>query len=628
MNFATAAVVFTFFLSFQAFASQSALNKIFSRNMQSGQTETNLVNEYRSISTLFHRATVDRCFSCHSDSSGEGWTAYKMPESNVKFWESSFIGFLRPQNTNASSNSVSINQLYLYRLLSNDSKTESSNLRMPPMDVDQIIITNKDVLDKIAQNHGQKWFQNSEAKKQTEIALGTQPIYVATLANGEEVCFDEYLSGANTGIPSLCNAFNSLKTFINGPFKSRAEALLGSVASKKSLSERWTMLTRRAESMNHYDPSEGMIPGESVANNQSIPFGVHVNKTVDATSKVIYRLSHNQSINYYTRVAPDNSYIGFSIHNPNPPIRYFPYAVSLTNKQETPIKLNFSYDPTFSMDFSFKDKTGFLFGASGVQGSNTAKTYTFYSATNGMQSPIGALSYNNISGYGTLAKITDLNVVPAVWHQFKDNYILMGKRWHWVALRLVKKNGRDSIEVMPNGQASSDMAHPPICESIKNLNGSFDSSDMMLSPNGEWIALRANPSKTPILVRSKDCTVVSEHSDKLLNLYGGKVAFSLDSRYMAFHAYGADGKKYWGSENATNEFIKSRANEGWIANIFVYDIQTKRLAQLTHYSESNSGLAMFPNFDGNSGKLYYHRHMRGDDASELVVIENPLDALK
>lgn len=335
-----------------------------------------------------------------------------------------------------------------------------------------------------------------------------------------------------------------------------------------------------------------------------------------AAQEVIYELPPNETISFYTRVAPDESAIGFT-KTRRGLFRYDPIVLSLSNNFVSPLDA-ISYDPTFSPDYSLRDNVGFLFGARG--GSTAyAKYFSFY-LPGKFENEKFEIYFSNISGYASVALLKDETILPDTLKPYLNKYIIMGKRWRWFILDAVTNSGGEIIDFKRVYPESGTLAAAPLCT---NLGGNFDFADSLLSPKAQYISLkRTDHNKVPVIVRTKDCSILN--TPALSGLYGGKAMFSHNERFMVFHAFGENGKQFMRDRITNGDLIKRRANEGVVANLFLYEIKTDRLIRLTNSTSSSPTVNFFPNFSGDDRWIYYHRHRQGASATEVMKIANPL----
>lgn len=563
---------------------------------------------------LWNALQIHGCGGCHGGDGGAGWEAQKMPYWS--YWKSSVLGQLGLEDPEVSS--IKVDNFHLYRILSGD-----KDLRMPPLEAHKIVATNKALLDQLTTNRMGPDLDAQLANAGSNLdafkkSLGTQLIY----SNKFGVCFDHRSTGLDPYAESLCLPFSELASLIT---KWKGDLRPGITA--------WQRLANEAKSKNHYDSEEGVIgkmnelpPGEIPPGTGGAEPGEPIREP--SGEEVIYRTPASYTISYFIRVAPDDSWIAFTASSVPNGVRHYPYMIRVSNPTQ---KVNFSeirYDPTFVSDFNVSKGTGFIVGGSGVDGSEFAKYYSFFTpGTTG--TPRQKWYIDDISGYGTVAKITRPNDVNAAWTKFANQYIVMGKRWRWIAVDTVKDaNGRttDIRKLFPAGEASA----RAICPEIWNNNEtSLNNADSMISPDGRWISLKRNPDNATVVVSTKNCKishVVPAKNGKPIT--GGKATFSNDGRYLAFHAFGAEGTARDESLFANQDRIKDLANSGYVANAFVYDLDTNKLAQLTHYSNANPYVSLFPMFNGDNSILYFHRHKKGASSSEIVRIKNPLGAFR
>lgn len=335
-----------------------------------------------------------------------------------------------------------------------------------------------------------------------------------------------------------------------------------------------------------------------------------------SAQEFVYRLADGETISFYTRVAPDLSGIGFSKTKIGD-FKYAPVFLDFATFKESAL-IQTAYDPTFSPDYNLEKKQGFLFGARGGS-TSYAKYFSFYLPGKFTRAH-REVFFANISGYATVALLSDETLLPAVLKPFVGKYIIMGKRWRWFIVDALKDSQGDVVDVQVIYPLNSDKAAPPLCP---NLSSNFDQADSMISPRGQYISLkRTNSAKVPVIVRTKDCAVMS--SPALAQLYGGKATFSNDERFMAFHAFGVNGEVFTEDSITNDGMIKEWADKKVVANAFLYDIANDQVVRLTSNSETNPGVNFFPNFSGDGQWIYFHRHAPGEKATEIWRIENPL----
>lgn len=326
----------------------------------------------------------------------------------------------------------------------------------------------------------------------------------------------------------------------------------------------------------------------------------------------VHTLANGETISFYTRVAPDLSAIGFTRTKPGS-FSYAPVILDLKSYEVTSLQ-DIRYDPTFSPDYNLELKTGLVFGARG--GASThAKHMAFY-LPGQFDRPKQEFYFDNISGYATVAHLADANTLPLALKPFAGHYLVMGKRWRWFIVEAVKDSEGGVIDYKRIYPPQGTLAAAPLCS---NLNVDFDKSDSMLSANARYIsAKRRDRNKVPVIVRLQDCSIVP--TPALDGLYGGKASFSNDERFMAFHAFGEDGRFRVVDQMTNNGLIKKWADAGLIANVFLYDIELGKLTQLTFNDERNSAIDFFPNFSGDGKWIYFHQHKKNAPASEILRI--------
>lgn len=570
------------------------------------------------------------CKSCHSTPKSPGWETTKMPYWD--FWKSSVFTHLDLVDKEVSE--VKPTNFRLYRLLSGE-----MNPMMPPKqnggrsDADATLLnaldgTQTENFEKLVSGPTQCNGASSatECLNKVRNALGESPIYT----NSRGVCFDKTRLGQLANIDSLCSVFDEYAKAV-GSFRGTL---------KDSLTA-WGGVATTAGKINHYDKIEGEIVEEqSTGGDGGTVVGGDTGGTPSGGAlkeRFLFSTPGSTTISYYTRVAPDDSAIAITQSGTE---KYVPKVISLSDFSQQKRLNNVSYDAVYTPDYSLAKRKGFIHGARGFLGTELQKVYGFFApGTNG--EPIRSITFDDISGYGSVALITQKNasqIAPRwkkVWENKGDYYLLMGKRWRWAAIRAVADGNGATKDVIALGDPQASLpggtaTGSPVCSKLTDSTGRNDTgvafAESMLSGDGRFISLNSNKDNALLIVNTKNCAI--EHAPTLQNKYmqGGKAAFSMDGEYIVFHAFGANGLSAADNGLAADGAIRNLANSGRIANIFVYSVSKKKTVQLTNYTTANAAVAWFPNFNGNSSKLYYHRHRPGKSASEVLVIDNPLAA--
>ena len=406
-------------------------------------------------------------------------------------------------------------------------------MRMPPFPTTEK--TDVDFLNSLTK---------SESSNRVDDALGTQPVF----ENSRSICFNQ----ANN---DLCEAFALYQRSIKRE-------------GAKAWNDEIDRIVQKSQDDKKKDNPD--ISDWDVSNISVIPIG--------KGHELLHAFKTPTTVSFFTRVAPDQSGIGMTLtkhyNNGSVKKKYEPVIFQLLPEAKLFALPGTSYDPFYSPDYDARRGRGFIFGARGHSGSNKAKTYSFY-LPGKFSSVKRDFYFSNISGYGTVAKITDPSVVSPKWASHNGDYVIMGKRWNWFGLKTKKNFSGKVTDVAVIDKAGTNRAHDPIC-SFKNM--SFDKSDSMLSPDGRYISLKTNPHKVPVIVATRDCRIVNK--DDLKGYYGGKASFSNNSRYMVFHGFGVNGKQQVFDQMSNNGLIRKLANQGIVANIFVYDINNRRVRQI------------------------------------------------
>lgn len=557
------------------------------------------------------------CMSCHSTSQGPGWENMKMPYFD--FWKSAIVVHLDLVDTEVSQ--VAPTNFKLYRQLSGDvapvMPPRNHGLRSEPgaLVLDAVEGFASDDLSRLA-NATADCQDASTCRAAVVKALGEAPVFT----NRRGVCIDNSRL-QRTRAPSLCEAFSDLSKFI-ATWKE----------TPKKGAEAWLEVVKKAARINHYDSDEGVIADDSNASSgASGPVVAGSGGTVVGKGRVLFAMPGDSTISFYTRVAPDDTALALTETGPQ---KFAPKIVDLSRVDRQIRLSNINYDPTFSPDYSLATKTGFVVGARGFNLSETAKIYSFFTpGTNG--NPIFSATFDEISGYGSVAHITQANASQVadrwkkIWESQGDYYVLMGKRWKWTAFKtVVGANGTEGIKILTEravGLPGGSGVASPVCDRVTDATGRGDTAvafaESMLSGDGRFIALNSQMDGALILVNTKTCAIEHAPSIQGKPLQGSKAAFSMDGDLVAFHAWGETGLSPAQNGMANNGAIRNLANAGRISNIFVYDTRTKQTRQITDYKTRDKTVAWFPNFNGDASKLYYHRHRADQSASEVLVIE-------
>jgi Tol biopolymer transport system component len=131
-------------------------------------------------------------------------------------------------------------------------------------------------------------------------------------------------------------------------------------------------------------------------------------------------------------------------------------------------------------------------------------------------------------------------------------------------------------------------------------------------------------------VSTRDCAIVHVPRIAGETISSGKASFSANGRYVAFHAFGPDGRQDDPMAFHNLNLIRRHVEEGKVSNLFLYDTETDEVKQVTDYVSGGpkAYVALFPMFNGDASKLYFHRHAKGQQSSEIVVLDNPLSVFR
>lgn len=578
------------------------------------------------------------CRSCHSTPQGEGWENAKYPYWD--FFKSSVYSHLDLLDPEVSK--IKAPNFRLYRMLSGEvapvmppraaaegADAQASLLHLVKGFDDRHM---REVANRVSAAKGSacpKGAEPKECRAGLADALGHSPLFTTR----EGLCIDKVRLRQLANVPSLCDVFERLAVFANRMVW----------FNNKRAIEEWIALTENARKKNHYDPKEGKFlerPVFDAGAGQTSSTGVLAGTQggqVAGKGRILFTLPGSNTVSYYTRVAPDDSWIAVTQTGPE---KYIPSIVRVAQPATQHRLQNMSYDPTFSPDFSESEAKGFVFGARGFNASELAKVYSFFlPGTTGQ--PVASFNFDDISGYGTVAQISAATapyvaeVWKKLWEKVGDYFVIMGKRWRWVAVKTTQAGGRvNGVQLvsapergLPGGSATA----PPVCGQFTDSTGRNDTSvafaESMMSQDGRFIALNSQRDGALLIINTKNCAI--EHAPSLQQKYlqGSKVAFSNDGQFVAFHAFGEDGLAAGENSLAANHAIRNLAQAGRVANLFVYSTRTKQTRQITNYKKADKTVAWFPNFNGDASRLYYHRHVAGKPGSEVLVIENPVNGL-
>lgn len=123
----------------------------------------------------------------------------------------------------------------------------------------------------------------------------------------------------------------------------------------------------------------------------------------------------------------------------------------------------------------------------------------------------------------------------------------------------------------------------PITE-VRNLCGEFSLKLPMISKDGRELGAQITSSNTMAILHINDdmtCTIAKD-----LKLTSGKLAFSYDGRYVAYH-------RFDDYHRLLHDDYVERPPANAIGDIFVYDRQTDKTWEITRNTDSNS---FYPEF--------------------------------
>ena len=524
-----------------------------------GPSERAVVNP---LIDKFWNYAETNCVSCHSH-----YDIFPMKDKAT--FKSAIFMYMGTEGSTLKKSSFK-----LYQNLATDGSLFPMARKMPPQH--SIIPTNVNTLNSFTSFN--------------PIYLGTQPLYI----NDTGKCFEQFKA------EGLCDFFEGVYNIARTKGKTR-----------------WNRLVTKAKGLDHGKDEVVVNEDENIQRAFNVDF----------SSRNVYTLPKDQTISFYTRIAPDESAISFAATK-IPGMFYRPVVLTNSSPSYMYHLDETKYDPTFSPRYDVNNDSGFLFGVKGAVPSNSgrAKVLSFYRPGD-FKDPIATRTWTNISGYPTAAYLREeyRNEYPQRWidRGWIGKTIVMGKRWRYVVAD--RKDGSGSIDLIPSGK----VAFRPVC-SINQLNqlalendiASFDMADSMISPDGRFISLKSNPNKVPVIVRTKDCTLLETNA--LKDYYTGKGTFSHDGNYMGFHGFGADGKANTSNTVYNADYIKKLANNNVVANIFIYDIRNDKVEQITFHKENVSPyVAFFPDFSRDGRTIYYHRHGKGRSSSEIMKMDNP-----
>lgn len=552
------------------------------------------------------------CQSCHSTPAGPGWEAAKMPYFD--YWKSAVIVHLDLVDRETSQPTPT--NFKLYRQLSGQIAPI-----MPPRPEGSMTDEGATLLNGVQGFGGELRCTGSSnaaaCREELWRALGGAPIYT----NRTGVCID-HVRLEHVSAPSLCESFAELSKFI-ATWRSTPQQGV----------KAWLDVVKKAATLDHYDKLEGIISDGNDGPGAG-PIVSGGEGSVVGKGRVLFATARDTTVSFYTRVAPDDSAIAFTQTSATK--KFDAKMVDLRNIENQFGLQNISYDPTFSPDYSVAEKKGFIVGARGTLSSETEKLYSFYvPGTRG--EPVLTLTLPEISGYGSLARITAANKgsVADKWRQLQeragDFTVVMGKRWKWFAVqpKVSSAGATTGIKVLSDssvGLPGGNGVAAPVCRTITDATGRNDTAvgfaESMISGDGRWIALNSQMDGALLLVSTKTCAIEHVATFRGKAMQGSKAAFSVDGNLVTFHAFGEDGLSAAENGVANNGAIRTLAEGGRISNIFVYDTRTKQTRQITDYKREDRTVAWFPNFNGDGSKIYYHRHRAGQRASEVLVVES------
>lgn len=429
-------------------------------------------------------------------------------------------------------------------------------------------------------------------------SLGSQIVY----QNQRGVCFDKTIAGHNKlkGDLSLCEAFHELASAATDWMK---------IGGKPAYWPKLQDLFVKGQSLDKRKQKTSPKVSKSTPTSESYEAG-----------RMLHRLPDGATMSFYLRVSPEEDIIGMRGAGVGQPSN--PYLLDVASKTRIATLQNTSYDPTFSPDFSRSKRTGFLIAQRGVLNNTFSKKVHFF-APNTYGQNMKMIHFKDISGYPSIAKISALKEIATNWKPFADKYIIMGKRWRWAAFDTIRDTQGRTIGIKQIYPALGKTASP-ICNGKVNRN--LNHSDALLSADGRWISTKRSYDQAIMIINTATCQTHTVLGKNGKTMSGSKAMFSDDGNYVTFHSYGPDGYGPRLSFFANSHRLKTLAQQGQIANIFVMDLRSKQIRQVSFHdkSKNNEYFAVFPSLSSHAKWIYYHRHSRYKAYSEIMKIRNPL----
>lgn len=143
----------------------------------------------------------------------------------------------------------------------------------------------------------------------------------------------------------------------------------------------------------------------------------------------------------------------------------------------------------------------------------------------------------------------------------------------------------------------------------KKLCEGFNLKLPMVSKNGQELGafdVDLNSSVILSIAENGQCTLKEK-----LNVWGGKMAFSADGRYVAVHVFQRQDRRL------VTEFIEV-PEEDHVADIHVYDRRTKKLRAITH---NRSGNSLYPEFTSQGTVIFVHHPAEKSEKVQFVEVK-------
>jgi hypothetical protein len=267
-----------------------------------------------------------------------------------------------------------------------------------------------------------------------------------------------------------------------------------------------------------------------------------------------------------------------------------------------------------------------------------SRHYYFY-PWDGDNGKLGKVLYHliEISGYPTIAKIPMKGKINAELQKFRGKYLVLGKTMTYCIVDVM--GGEVKILAPTNLKKPKELspALGPICKPKKGdkLYKAYidvlykDAYNVMLSKNARYISLAQNSSRSIKILDTHTCSIVRDLKySNGKDVIGAKATFSFDSRFIAFHSFGQHGKKE--DETGFIEFgkLKRWADRRKVINIFIYDIISNKMVQLTQHSrKKNPGAAVYPDWTLDN-QLVFNYHHRGEKFSRIRYYPHALELFR